>query len=124
MPKLTVIEGGRDRGLIREEKKLRGLVKAGASIRVESGALLELVKLGVRLAQLKSALSRCQVRGVEANAEFRPQILHVDVTILENPDDQGQQLTFRKFALKVVMEEPKKPGRVAVIDIGQLEASR
>jgi hypothetical protein len=124
MPNLTVIEGGRDRALIREEKKLRGLVKAGASIRVESGALLELIKLGVRLAQLKSALSRCQVRGFEANAEFRPQILHVDVTILENPDDQGQQLIFRKFALKVVVEEPKKPGRVAVIDIGQLEESR
>lgn len=124
MPKLTVIEGGRDRELVREENKLCGLIKAGTSVRVGGAALVELTKLGVRLGQLKSALSRCRVRGVEANAESRPQILHVDVTILENPDEQGQQLTFRKFALKVVVEEPKKPGRVAIIDIGQLEENR
>jgi hypothetical protein len=123
MPRLAVIEGGRHPEFVHEERRLARLIKAGASIRIESAALVVLIERGIRLAQLKNALSRCRVRGFEANAESFPRILCVDAIVPENPDESGQQFAFREYALKVMVEESAKPGSVVVIGIGRFEES-
>lgn len=117
--KLTVIQGGRDPSLDRATRQIQGLIRQGAAIRFEPSLMPVLTKLGLRLTQIRTMLGRCRAQGFEANAETATApIVHVVGTVLEELEDQR---IVKEYALKVVVEQPTKPGRVAVIDIGHLK---
>ena len=116
--KLTVIKGGRDNPeFVQAENQIKKLIRQGATLKIAGSVLVALSKFGLRLTQIKTMLSRCRVRGFEPNAESLPVVILVFGSVLEELEDQR---IIREFALKVVVEAPKKPGTVAVIDIGQL----
>jgi hypothetical protein len=117
--KLTVIDGGRgDPKLLRAENQLKRLIRRGATFRIEGDVLIR-IHGGMRLTQLKTMLKkRCRVIGTEPGTESRPEILLVKGVITEELKNGSFEV--KELSLKVVIEVPTEPGRVAVVDIGQL----
>jgi hypothetical protein len=117
--KLTVIDGGRsDPKLLRVESRLKRLIRRGATFRIDGGVLAR-ISSGIRLTQLKTMLKkRCRVIGVEPGVGAGLEILLVKGVITEELENGGFEV--KELRLKVVIEVPTEPGRVAVVDIGQL----
>ncbi|HYB92275.1 MAG TPA: hypothetical protein VEC38_14660 [Candidatus Binataceae bacterium] len=121
MRKLTVIPGKRDPELVHASRMIQKLVRQGAIIRLEHRALVNCSKYSLRLTQLVTMLSRFRVDRFEILDQEGTRINVGYGTILEELEDQQ---IVREFALKVVVEASETPGRVAVIDIGQLDERR
>jgi hypothetical protein len=119
--RLSVIEGRRrNPKLLQAENRLKKLIKHGATFRIEGDVLIRMTSLGLRLPQLKTMLKRrCRVRGIEPGAESQPEVLLVNGVITEELEDGNY--TIKELSLKVAIEVPTEPGRVALIDIGQLK---
>lgn len=118
--KLTVIEGGRsDPKLLRAENQLKKLIRRGATFRIDGQVLIRITTSGLRLPQLKTMLKkRCRVHGVEPGAGPTSEILLVKGVITEELENGTYEV--KELSLKVVIEVPTEPGRVAVVDLGQL----
>lgn len=116
--KLTVVKGGRDPKLVSAAAQIQRLVQRGATIKLEGQALLYSGQSGLRFTQLKTILSRFRVDRFEIQDTEGPRVNVGYGTMLEEWEDQR---VVGEFALKVVVERSTMPGRVAVIDIRQLD---
>jgi hypothetical protein len=81
--------------------------------------LILITALGLRLPRLKTMLKkRCRVYGIEPGTESQSEVLFVKGVITEELENGSYEV--KELSLKVVIEVPTEPGRVAVVDIGQL----
>jgi hypothetical protein len=114
--KLTVISGNRDPKCVEAEDEIKGLIRHGASFRIEGRLFPVLPNLNLHLTDLKTLLLRFRIDTIEAQGESQPPEYVGVATTLES---SGDDYIVMELAVRVTIEGEGGAKRIAVLDIGE-----
>jgi hypothetical protein len=117
--RLRLVRGAKDRaGLAREAKKIQSLIRAGADVRLHRKASAYMAEKRMELTDVRAMLGNC--RGVRQEAVGVTES-PVYVVAGQTMEQKEERRISREFAIKVAVEDGRKPGSLGVLDLWQLD---
>jgi hypothetical protein len=118
--KLTVVKGGADPALARVATEIRQAVVQGADVRFHRLALQQMEVLGLEDTDIRAMLATCRVIRAEPTAVLEPPLYIACGDRLEHSTEAKRRVQ-KEFAIKVSVDITRRPKKLGVFTLWQLE---